>query len=349
MSMAQKRTVDLIYYKTNKGLLVANAAMNYGTVRSNLPASALINDKPLKPTYSAVWYFIEGESEILSYKEKEPDTHIISSFQLKDAEMEIEGKIPFSFKPEEVEQYYDEDEELYLWKYHSSLSSLYEPVYSLVPGGYKDVDFSAECKGEVEGDISKPVDTTFRLMHEGSWGKKETVAVEIGKICHYEELDQILTPEFALHTKPCALTSKQTYDIVRTYIKDHIDPKQATITSDYDFCFAVKKKVAIKPWVKSVEIKKNNGRSYATPKFKTQTVDHKLVDLFEMTHDQENYKGYTPIKGFGGENLEILVDRIKSYLQDLIDYINMPVAECQHCNGTGHIIDKGFSMNKRDE
>ena len=34
---------------------------------------------------------------------------------------------------------------------------------------------------------------------------------------------------------------------------------------------------------------------------------------------------------------------------DLINYINMPVAECQHCGGTGHVITKSFDMNKREE
>jgi hypothetical protein len=60
-------------------------------------------------------------------------------------------------------------------------------------------------------------------------------------------LERMLTPEFALHERPCSITSKQTYDIVRYYVKENIDPKQAEVTSDYDFCFTVKKKVAIKP------------------------------------------------------------------------------------------------------
>ena len=68
---APTRIVKLTYYKTNKGLLVANAAMNYGTVRSNLRTNALINNKPLLPTFSDVWYLVEDETEITSYKEKE--------------------------------------------------------------------------------------------------------------------------------------------------------------------------------------------------------------------------------------------------------------------------------------
>lgn len=346
---ATKPAQKLVYYKTNKGLLIASGYFNYGTTRSNLRTGCLINDKPLQPTHSPYWQFVEGEDQILSYKEKESDSRVIARFVLKDAEMEIEGKIPFKFLPEEVEQYYDDDEECYLWKYNSSLQSLYEPVYETILGEYKEQSFEAEFKGEVQGDITKPVDTAFNVIVEGSWGKKDVKPAEIGKIAHYSELDTILTPEFALHMKPCYLTSKQAYNIVRTFLKDNIDPMKAIITSDYDFCFTVKKKVAVKPWAKQTEIKKNNGRSYATPKFKTQTVDHKQVEIFEMTNDVDKYKGYTVIQGFNGDSLEDLVNNIKSYLQDLIDYINMPVAECQCCAGTGHIIGEGFNMNKREE
>lgn len=346
--MTPTRVTKLIYYKTNKGLIVANSAMNYGSVRSNLHGNCLINDKPLQSTHSTVWYFIEGDTDILSYKEKVSDKNVLSHYALKDADMEIEGKIPLSLKPEDVEQYWCEDLDRNVWTHYSSIQSLYEPVYTKIIGGHEPVEFEAECKGEVQGDITKPIETTFRVITEGAWGAKDVKPLQIDKIVHYGELDQILTPEFAIHTKPCGLTSKQTYDIIRTYVKDHIDPKQAAITSDYDFCFTVKKKVAVKPWVKSSELKKANGKSYRTPKFKSQSVDHKQVELFEMTHEAKGYQGYTPIKGFVGENLEDLVDTVKTYLQSLIDYINCPVSECEHCKGTGHKVDGSFEMNKRE-
>lgn len=342
------RIVKLTYYKTNKGILVANAAMNYGTVRSTLRTNALINNKPILQTFSDVWYLVEDETEITSYKEKESDKNELSHYILEDADMEIEGKIPFRLKSEEVQQYWDEDDECNYWKNYSSIQSLYKPVYNKVVGGYEPVEFEAECKGEVEGDINQPITTTFKIKKQDTW-KDVNQVVQIDKIVHYGELDKILTPEFAIHTKPCALTAKQTYDIIRTFVKDNIDPKQAIITSDYDFCFTVKKKVALKPWVKNIEVKKANGKSYRSPKFKTQTVDHKQVELFEMCHEAKGYQSYTPIKGFSGSSLEDLVDTVKNYLQDLIDYINMPVAECQHCGGTGHVITKSFDMNKREE
>lgn len=341
-----KRIVKLTYYKTNKGLLVANAAMNYGTVRSTLQTTALINHKPLIPTFSSVWYLIEDEEEILSYKEKESDHHVLSHHVLKDADMQIEGKIPLILKPEDVEQYWDEDEGCDLWTHFNSLKALYEPVHNKVLGSYRDVEFEVDYKGEVEGDISKPIETTFKIKKQDMWNNTPQI-VQLDKIVHYGELDRILTPEFAIHTKPCGLTSQQTYDIIRTYVKDHIDPKQAIITSDYDFCFTVKKKVALKPWIKNTEVKKANGRSYRSPRFKTQTVDHKQVEIFEMTHEAKGYQSYTPIKGFVADNLENLVETMKNYLKDLIDYINMPVEECPHCNGTGHLVSK-FDVNSRE-
>lgn len=347
MSTANQRVQGLVYYVTNKGLLVANRAMNYGSVRSTLTANCLINDKPLKPTFNSFWYFIEGEKEIVSYKEKGYDRTILKGYELSDPSMFIEHKIPLTLSLEDVESDYDEDGDLF-WNKHASIRSLYKEVRETVKGEYKELPFEAECFGVVEGDISEPLKTTFNVIQEGCWGKKDVKAVSIDSIAHYSELDKILTPEFAIHNKPCFLTSKQTYDIVRTFVKDNIDPKQAIITSDYDFCFTVKKKVTVKPWIKKTEITKRNGHSYATPKFKTQTVDHKQVEIFEMTHEQKGYQNYTIIKGFKGHNLENLVENIKAYLEDLIAYINAPVSECECCQGTGHIVKQNFDMNNRE-
>lgn len=342
-----KRVQGIIYYKTNRGLLIANKAFNYGTVRSNMHGNCLINDKPLQPTHTPFWYQIDGEQEVLSYKEKVSDTRVLVGFDLKDPSMEIDGKIPAYLSVEEVKQHWDDGVDDYRWENYDNIRPLYEGKFETTVGGYQDVEFEAECLGEVEGDVTKPVQTVFSVPVDSNWSHKGDKSVKIESIAHYSELDRILTPEFAIHNKPCTLSSKQTYDIVRTYIKDNIDPKQAIITSDYEFCFTVKKKVAVKPWVNTTEKKKGNGRSYATPKISKQTVDHKQVQIFEMTHDQQNYKGYSVIKGFSGNNLEDLVETIKDYLEELMSYINCPVSECEHCGGTGHIVDKGFDKNKR--
>jgi hypothetical protein len=130
-------------------------------------------------------------------------------------------------------------------------------------------------------------------------------------------------------------------------VKENINPKTAAVTSDYAFCFTVTRKIAVKPYETRVERKKANGSSYAVPKIKTYTHTHKPVELFEMTHSESNYRGYTPIKGFTGENLQDLADNIKHYLDTLMEHINTPYAECEHCSGAGVIVGPKFKANER--
>lgn len=340
--------IKLDYYVTNKGIIVANRHFNYGSVRSNLNRTPKINGKPLENTHNSYWYFVEGEEEIVSYEIKSHDTRNLVKYELKDKGMFVEGKIPKEFSPDEVKEYYCEEHECMEWEFHSNLCPLYRPVYESIEGKWEECEFEARCLGEVEGDITALITTEFKVAGSSGWDNR-IESVDISKIVHYSELDTILAPEFAIHNKPCSISSKQTYNIIRTFLKDNIDPKQAQITSDYDFCFTVKKKVGVKPWVHRREEKKANGKSYARPRIKTQTVEHKLVEIFEMTNTESNYEGYTPIKGFSGKSLEDLVKNIKSFLQELLDVINRPVSECKVCNGTGHIIDNDFQMNKREE
>jgi hypothetical protein len=80
------------------------------------------------------------------------------------------------------------------------------------------------------------------------------------------------------------------------------------------------------------------GKSYARPKIHERTVEYKLVEIFEMTHDERGYQGYTPISGFKGDSLVDLVENVKLFLDELMFHINSPVKECEHCGGTGHIL-----------
>lgn len=340
MSFPQKPDTVITYFVTNKGLLVSFNVSYY-----NHPTlSRRVNGKHLEPTFNPKWFFVEGEKEVLSYEKKQPDKTFVVRYDLNDAQMEVDGKIPASLSVEDVGEYYDESMEETVWGNYNALKGLYHAVVETLEGGWENEEFVANKVGDVIGDVSAPIDTAFR-MNAG----KDIKPTKISQIAHYSELDTILTPEFAIHKKPCSLTSKQTYDIVRTWIKDNIDPKQAVITSDYDFCFTVKKKVAVKPWVKTVEELKANGKSYKTPKYKKHTVTHKEVEIFEMTHGEKGYQNYTIIEGFTGESLEDLVDNMKIYLQSLIDTINEPVKECECCGGTGHLFPAVADMNLRQE
>jgi hypothetical protein len=134
------------------------------------------------------------------------------------------------------------------------------------------------------------------------------------------------------------------YKIVRDYVRTHIDGKYARITSDYDFCFDVCRKIGIKPFTKRVSVRKTPR---SQPKYVNQSVEHKEVKLFEMTYSPKNYSGYTPIQGWQANNLKEMAEQVRSYLTELMDEINRPVQECSACGGTGCVDAGKIETNKR--
>lgn len=282
------------------------------------------------------WLFLRGAKTIDKVENKKIKSVSLVGFKLKKPEMESKD-IPKEFALKEVGCDYEEGE----WEYNSHLQSLYEPVYDEGGTFWVEEEFEVKDKGFIEySDLSRPKTMKVKVYKGDKWYGGNTVESDIRSFTHYSELDRILTPEFALHERPCAISSYDTYRIIRTFIQDNIDSSVAKITSDYDFCFNVKKKIAVKPYVVKTEITKSDGKSYARPRFNTRKVEYKEQECFEMTHERKGYRNYTVIEGFSGENLEGLVHKVKVYLKELIDFINTPVEECDCCKGTGHIVHK---------
>jgi hypothetical protein len=125
--------------------------------------------------------------------------------------------------------------------------------------------------------------------------------------------------------KQYKISSKNMYDLVRDYIKLNIDPKYATITSDCDFCFGVKKTLKLFDPIKYVTLSN----------LKTSYKQELNVVCFEMTHDREKYKGYTIIDGLTADSERELLEKIDNYLEEIMAVINSPLELCQHCKGTG--------------
>ena len=183
---------------------------------------------------------------------------------------------------------------------------------------------------------------TVKLTSGNYSGTTQTVYLD--GIAEYSHLEQMLTPEFMLHSRPCKLSSATMYKIVRAWVKESINPKAATISSDYEFCFQVNRKVKTKPIVRKTEIRKANGRSYATPRFNTSTTAFKEIPIFEMTYagagnGNSGYDKYTIIPELQADNIQDLADRLKFYLETLMEDINKEVEECSCCNGVGYIVN----------
>ena len=316
-------TID--YYKTNKGLLFKPKgyfiAPNY-----------LINDKVVDTNFNHGWYIIDDEV-ITSFKNIVPNCSEFSHYELIDTSLSS-NVLPLILTKEDVipvEEYLCDGEYIDSWTNYSSIKPLYKEVSIEVPTKYEDVEFELNFLGEVEGDLNKPCTEKFKLYGGGIDTK--VTEQEIKDIVHYSELDKILTPDFYLHNKPCFVPPHILYRIIRTYVKENINLLVAKITSDYDFCFTVKKVVKVKPYKHKTEVCKSGLKSYKPPKFKEYMVDQRDIEIFEMT--ATNYSNYTQLQPLRGENLEDLVNNLKQYLVDLITVINEPLKDCECCNGTG--------------
>ena len=137
---------------------------------------------------------------------------------------------------------------------------------------------------------------------------------------------------------PCRLTPKQSFGIIREYIKDNIDPKWAVITSDYAFCFAVQKRIKLtEPHEYQVDVNMWSGLMgrKKKPKCETRYRTHRDVVIFEMA--PEPYQKYPLATTFVGSSQKDLEQQVKTYLKDLITKINAPLVDCPHCHGQGVI------------
>jgi len=155
--------------------------------------------------------------------------------------------------------------------------------------------------------------------------------------------DQIANHPALLQDKPCELDSQQSYAIIRSYVKMNINPLVSQITSDYDFCFTVKKIIELDvPKAYTVDINNNNWgqKRKRKPKIVTRYRTSREVTVFECAPriNGSVHGSYTECVKFSGENMEDLENNISTYLLALIADINEPIKDCPHCKGMGVII-----------
>lgn len=343
--------LELIAYETENGLYYANKKTNYTGKRDTIGSVHGIKvngELPIVSEHKSDWYFLPSVNKIESITTTEHGGYKDAYWKLRDESTHIEGLIPKMISAIDA----DEFENDYDWfigsdsVYHA-YRGLYTRVKEILPRITVDIVFKVDYLGKIKQELinNDYASMTVSILKDSNWGHKE---LDLKGIVHYYELEELLTPDLVLHNRPCYLTANQTYEIVRNHIKTHIDPKYARITSDYNFCFSVKKKIQIKPFIHKTEIKKSNGRGYAKPKFKTTNIEHKEVEIFEMCPSKP-YQSYTPIVGFKGGSLADLVENMKLYLQELMEVINAPTHECEHCHGLGCTFDEVENMNKRGE
>ena len=223
---------------------------------------------------------------------------------------------------------------LWLEKY-KEIKHLYHLVYD--PQQYDCVAVELEWNViQVVPSLEEYQEFGYIVQYDrGGWQSEGTRRIGPNEV-EYVVLDRILYPDILLPTRNCSLTSSQSYEIIRKHVQIHLNRAAAEITSDYDFCFTVKKSIKLaKPYTTRYEHKKNNGRSYSPPRLKQTLHTIRTVEVFEMTKAEKPWQNYTPIPPFKGENLNALKANIDRYLDELMAYLNEPLVDCKCCGGAG--------------
>jgi hypothetical protein len=323
--------------KTKKGYyLSTNPTNDYGD-RGLL--GYLFNGKAPEPTFDKNWVFVKANSKPVLMEEEVSQPAINYRYELIDKSM-ITDKIKEVF-PRDVVSEWNKSECVWDWKKeYARLASLYELKYDKQPKIKELVDYELDIVIEID-EIKKHEGFSYQVQ-KTNWAHEGTTALT-EKAMRHQLIDSIIFPSIILPSKPSKLTSTQTYKIVRQHIKDNINPKYAEITSDYDFCFTVKKRLEFSE-PESFTVDVNNSlfsKRKRKPKIVQKYRKARLSDvIFEMTHAGREYEDYTVIKGFEGKDQTDLKQKIDFYLKNLIEFINKPLIDCPVCKGMGVIKDE---------
>jgi len=151
----------------------------------------------------------------------------------------------------------------------------------------------------------------------------------------FDLLDNLNTHPILRKNKPCKLSAQETYRIIRNHVKENIDGSVADITSDYDFCFTVKKRVFFKQKAESHAVYGKGRNRNKILRYEKRYKDFEKYEIFECA--PQPYNSYSVVTPFSGKNEDDLKKNIENYLKDLMEYINEPICECEHCGGKGFI------------
>lgn len=328
--------IKIQYYSTNIGVFFKfDGYYSRSTIAQNNIVE--INGKDVTSLVpNNGWYHFEGE--LKDFKKLNPPKKEQTGWKLLNPEL-ASDKIPLTLSMEQLKQVWDSDEDEYTYHgTYSSLASLYQADYTELPAEIVPVEVEVTKLRDLHVEnYNIPSSMKVQLV-DGNYGGKAQV-VDLSTIAVFSDIERMLTPDFLLHTRPCSLTSQQVYKIIRAHVLNNIDGKVARVTSNYDFCFTVEKVIETKPYRTKQEQLTRAGRSYKPPRFVSGTKNTKTQKIFEMTwtgaHQGRGYGDYTCIEGWKASSLQELYDNMKQYLADLMEEINKPVVECQHCNGLG--------------
>lgn len=332
-------------FHTNLGLIVQAKDSNYVNDRTKPLLGYKVNGNEVvaeQCLHSGV-VLLQGVDKVETIERMTPLPREVVAYKLNPG---IPDSLAKALKPvwdakEVGTRGWEDDEEVFSDADFNCVSQYYYKEYSPASSEWKAVEFTVtDCGTWSIDNLNAPANMAV-TMKGGGYYRDEVYTQSLELLACYSDLEQLLVPDFLIHKRPCSLSSETMYKIVRHHIRENIDKSVASITSDYDFCFTVKKRIRKNaPDIARREQFTAKGKSFRPPRFTTSKVEHREDEIFEMTDAKRRYQGYTPIAPLQAEDLETLAHNLKVYLDGLIAVINEPVKECPHCNGSGVVKGK---------
>lgn len=319
----------IMIVKTNEGCFITDCEATSGydfDYHKTKIKNYRFDDKEAKPTYVKNWFMIEKYPEKITIKEADKKEN--QRYELKDTDMESK-KTPLVLGYDELD-------------YEDDIYPLYILKYDIIKGEWIDADIELDLIMEVD-NFELPPEFSYKGLKKSGFTTKE-YTITNANIKH-QLLDKLIIPEVLLSQRACSIGSQDLYNLVRVHVKENIDNSVAKITSDYDFCFTVKKIIPLYEPRKYTYTNPFASTKKARQKLHKAVQKYKESTIFEMTSTSS---GYTPIQPITASSEKELKEKIDGFLEDLIFHINRPLVSCPHCQGTGFIEEvERFDTNKR--
>lgn len=265
-------------------------------------ATMLFDGQPAKNTHRTGWMRIAGVPD--KVERIVPARSFVVEFAL------VDGIVSSDLLPAKVgPDYFDDDKD------GDNPNAIYRALYLEVTDTTPEHIDHVECEIAVIGER----DADWELLEE--W-----------KAVKHRIVDRIETHPALLQDRKCLLSREDSYAIIREHVKNHIDKRCARVTSDYDFCFTVKKIVKTEPTAYERCLNPTAKKLRYVTDYRT----HREVVALEIA--PKKYEKYPVVEPFRGENQADLKANIDRYLSDLIAEINRPVSDCPHCKGAGVVF-----------
>jgi hypothetical protein len=288
--------LKIIAIKTKDKVYISDNIKNESYFNTRLKRYIFDGDKVVE-TFNKDWFELKQIPNLI--QEKKSGEYINKRYELK-------AGYPISELTPKVIPYEDNDE-------FEEVMGLYERKYDTTEETLENVEFELIIVEELDD---------FTII-------KQDFDVQYGLI------DKISIRPILLPTRPCQTTIQQSYDIIRKYIREHIDSKYARITSDDEWKFTVTKDVKLyEPLEYSIDL--NAGTRKRKTNYVSRLKTIKSIKLLEMSYKHDGYEKPTIFKG---SNYEDLLKNINEHLANIVSEINKPYIECPCCKGDGVILE----------